>query len=50
VAALNIFSIVFQMDIVWKIYDQKPLVTNDSIMENFFEIFLNGIIVPDQSK
>jgi hypothetical protein len=38
------------MDIVWKIYDQKPLVTNDSIMENFFEIFLNGIIVPDQSK
>ena len=23
VAALNIFSIVFQMDIVWKIYEQK---------------------------
>ena len=50
VAALNIFSIVFQMDIVWKIYEQKPPVTNESIMENFFEIFLNGIIVHDHSK
>jgi AcrR family transcriptional regulator len=47
VAALNIFSIVFQMDIVWKIYDQKPHVTNEFIMENFLEIFLNGIIVQD---
>ncbi len=45
VAALNIFSIVFQMDIVWKIYDQKPPVTDETIMENFLEIFLNGILV-----
>ena len=49
VAALNIFSIVFQMEIVWKIYDQKPPVTNDSMMENFFEIFLNGILVPNHT-
>ena len=45
VAALNIFSIVFQMEIVWKIYDQKPPVKDESIMEDFLEIFLNGIIV-----
>ena len=50
VAALNIFSIVFQMEIVWKIYDQKPTVTNESIMENFLEIFLNGILVQDHGN
>ena len=50
VAALNIFSIVFQMDIVWKIYDQKPRVTDETIMNNFFEIFLKGIIVHDPCK
>ncbi len=50
VAALNIFSIVFQMDIVWKIYDQKPPVTNEYIMENFFDIFLNGILVHDTKQ
>ena len=44
VAALNIFSIVFQIDIVWKIYDQKPPVNYESTMENFLEIFLNGIL------
>jgi hypothetical protein len=50
VAALNIFSIVFQMEIVWKIYDQKPPVTNEFIVENFLEIFLNGIIVQDHGN
>ncbi len=49
VAALNIFSIVFQIDIVWKIYDQKPPVNYESIMENFLEIFLNGIIMQDHT-
>jgi AcrR family transcriptional regulator len=50
VAALNIFSIVFQMDIVWKIYDQKTLIKDELIMENFLEIFLNGIIVSKNIK
>ena len=50
VAALNIFSIVFQMEIVWKIYDQKPPLNYESVMENFLEIFLNGILVPNQNK
>ncbi len=46
VAALNIFSIVFQIYIMWKIYDQKPPIADDKLMENFLEIFLNGITVP----
>ena len=50
VAALNIFSIVFQMEIVWKIYDQKPPLNYESVMENFLEIFLNGILVPNPNK
>ena len=50
VAALNIFSIVFQIDIVWKIYDQKPPANYESTMENFLEIFLNGIIVQDHTN
>ena len=45
-AALNIFSIVFQTNIVWKIYDQKPPVEERCIIENFLEIFLKGILVP----
>jgi AcrR family transcriptional regulator len=50
VAALNIFSIVFQMEIVWKIYDQKTTVKDEFIMENSLEIFLNGIITSDYKK
>ena len=50
VAALNIFSIVFQMDIVWKIYDQKTPIKDELIMENFLEIFLNGIIASKNIK
>jgi AcrR family transcriptional regulator len=50
VAALNIFSIVFQMEIVWKIYDQKTTVKDEFIMENSLEIFLNGIIASDYKK
>lgn len=50
IAALNIFSIVFQIDIVWKIYDQKPPVEDECIMENFLEIFLNGILVPKSGQ
>jgi AcrR family transcriptional regulator len=50
VAALNIFSIVFQIDIVWKIYDHKPLLEDELIMENFLEIFLNGIMVTNQDN
>ena len=50
IAALNIFSIVFQIDIVWKIYDQKPTVVDECIMENFLEIFLNGILVPKSGQ
>jgi AcrR family transcriptional regulator len=50
VAALNIFSIVFQMDIVWKIYDQKTPVKDEFIMEKFLEIFLNGIKTSENVK
>ena len=46
VAALNVFSIVFQIYIMWKIYDQKPPIADERIMENFLEIFLNGIVLP----
>lgn len=42
VAALNIFSIVFQIYIMWKIYDQKPPIADDKLMENFLEIFLTA--------
>ena len=49
-AALNIFSVVFQIDIVWKIYDQKPPVEDECVMENFLEIFLNGILVPKSGQ
>ncbi len=45
VAALNIFSIVFQTNIVWKIYDQKQPIEDEAIMENFLEMFLKGIMV-----
>jgi hypothetical protein len=45
VAALNIFSIVFQIEIVWKIYNQNPPLNDEFIIKNFLEIFLNGIIV-----
>jgi len=45
-AALNIFSIVFQTNIVWKIYDQNPPLEEKCIIENFLEIFLKGILVP----
>lgn len=45
VAALNIFSIVFQIEIVWKIYNQNPPLDDRFITKNFLEIFLNGILV-----
>ncbi len=45
VAALTIFSVVFQMNIMWKIYEQKPQKNLEQYMENFLEIFLNGIMV-----
>jgi AcrR family transcriptional regulator len=44
VAALNFFSIVFQMNIMWKIYGQSPPVEDERCMENFFEIFMDGIL------
>lgn len=43
VAALNFFSIVFQMNILWKIYGQSPPVEEERCLENFLEIFMNGI-------
>ena len=45
VAALTIFSVVFQINIMWKIYEQKPQKNLEKYMENFLEIFLNGIMV-----
>ncbi len=46
VAALSIFSIVFQVNIMWKIYGQVPPVEEKRCMENFLEIFLKGITIP----
>lgn len=43
VAALNFFSIVFQMNILWKIYGQNPPVEEERCLDNFLEIFMNGI-------
>ena len=45
VAGLTIFSIVFQMNVMWKIYEQKQEKDQEQYMKNFLEIFLNGIIV-----
>ena len=45
VAGLTIFSIVFQMNVVWKIYEQKQDQDQEQYMKNFLEIFLNGILV-----
>ncbi len=45
VAALNFFSIVFQMNMMWKIYGQNPLVEDERCLENFLDIFMNGILV-----
>jgi AcrR family transcriptional regulator len=50
VAALSIFSIVFQMKIMWKIYGQEPPVDEEHCMENFLEIFMNGIMVPPSNE
>jgi AcrR family transcriptional regulator len=49
VAALNIFSIVFQMNIMWKIYGQSPPVEEERCMENFMDIFMKGIMHPQQT-
>ena len=48
VAALTIFSVVFQLNIVWKIYDQKKKKEQEQYMKNFLEIFLNGIMVKEK--
>jgi AcrR family transcriptional regulator len=48
VAALTIFSVVFQLNIVWKIYDQKKKKDQEQYMKNFLEIFLNGIMVKEK--
>ena len=45
VAALNIFSIVFQMNVMWKIYGQNPPVEDERCMENFLDIFMKGILI-----
>lgn len=45
VAALSIFSIVFQMNIMWKIYGQAPPVEEERYMENFLDIFMEGITI-----
>lgn len=50
VAALNIFSIVFQMNIMWKIYGQSPPVEDERCMENFLDIFMKGILVEGVKK
>jgi AcrR family transcriptional regulator len=49
VAALNIFSIVFQMNVMWKIYGQNPPVEDERCMENFLDIFMKGILVEKNS-
>ena len=49
VAALNIFSIIFQMNIMWKIYGQSPPVEDERCMENFLDIFMKGILVEKSS-
>jgi AcrR family transcriptional regulator len=48
VAGLTIFSVVFQLNIVWKIYDQKKQKDQEQYMKNFLEIFLNGILVKEK--
>lgn len=47
VAALTIFSVVFQINVVWKIYEKKPK-ADQEYMKNFLEIFLNGILVKEE--
>lgn len=49
VAALNIFSIIFQMNIMWKIYGQSPPVEDERCMENFLDIFMKGILAEKSS-
>ncbi|MDO8869747.1 MAG: TetR/AcrR family transcriptional regulator [Methanobacteriaceae archaeon] len=45
VAALNFFSIVFQMNMMWKVYGQNPPVEDERCLESFLDIFMNGILV-----
>jgi AcrR family transcriptional regulator len=45
VAAINFFSIVFNINVMGKIYGQRFDVTERECLNNFFDIFLNGIKV-----
>jgi hypothetical protein len=44
VAALNFFSIVFQMNMMWRVYGQNPPVEDERCLESFLDIFLRGIL------
>lgn len=46
VAALNIFSILFEAIVLWKIYGAHSIERNsDSYLNDFLDIFINGISV-----
>lgn len=45
VAALNVFGVLFEAVLLWKIYGKKPNKDLDKYLDEFLDIFVNGITV-----
>ena len=43
--ALNVFRIIFESIILWKIYDKKHYYFIGYYVDDFLDIFINGILL-----
>lgn len=43
VAALNVYSVIFQSIILWRIYGGEPIDNIDEILDDFLDIFFKGL-------
>ena len=47
-AALSFFSYIFYMNFIGKLNGQDPANNGDRTMEEFMDIFMNGVLVPEK--
>lgn len=50
VAALSFFSFIFYMDFICKLRGQESGVNGDRALEEFMDIFMNGVRSPEKNK
>lgn len=50
IAALSFFSYIFYMNFVWKLNGLEPAGNDEKALEEFIDIFMNGVLQPEKKR